>query len=423
VRASDRVLLVLAVALTAMTWRLADGTGAAADVPSARLEVTALELPGQTRYATLSRGETLSELLGELGAPAHELQDWVSAAGGALELRALPVGLAAESVVDYHGVLASVRLLPDWRAAVVLERTAQGILARREARPVEREMVVVRGTVSSSLIGAVAAAGEEEMLALALADLFQWDVDFHREVRTGDTFAVLVERVRSEGQTVAYGPILTAEYVNAGRRCTAVRYAVTTAAPGYYDRQGRPLRKQFLRAPLRFSRLTSRFSMSRKHPVLGRRMPHWGVDYGAPAGTPVTVTGDGVVSFVGWRGGGGNTVEVRHGGGYVTAYLHLSRAAAGVHAGAHVRQGQVIGFVGTTGLSTGPHLDYRVTRNGRYVNPVTVGGEPAPPLPPAQLQPFTAWAGRLLPLLAAPGVLAPEAVAQLRDGSPVRFDA
>ncbi len=422
-RASDRVLLVLAVALTAMTWRLADGPGAAAEVPRARLEVTALELPGQTRYATLARGETLSGLLGELGAPAHELQDWVSAAAGAIDLRALPVGLAAESAIDHHGALGSVRLLPDWRAAVVLERTAQGIRVRREARPVEREMVVVRGTVSSSLIGAVAAAGEEEMLALALADLFQWDVDFHREVRSGDTFAVLVERVRSEGQTVAYGPILTAEYVNAGRRCTAVRYAVTTAAPGYYDNKGRPLRKQFLRAPLRFSRLTSRFSASRKHPVLGRRMPHWGVDYGAPVGTPVTVTGDGVVSFVGWRGGGGNSVEVRHGGGYVTAYLHLSRAAAGIRAGAHVRQGQVIGYVGTTGLSTGPHLDYRVTRNGRYVNPVTVGGEPAPPLPPAQLLPFSAWAERLLPLLAAPGVLSPEAVAQLRDGSPVRFDA
>jgi murein DD-endopeptidase MepM/ murein hydrolase activator NlpD len=169
--------------------------------------------------------------------------------------------------------------------------------------------------------------------------------------------------------------------------------------------------------------VTSRFSLSRKHPVLGRRMPHWGVDYGAPIGTPVMVTGDGVVSFVGWRGGGGNTVEVRHGGGYVTAYLHLSRAAAGIRAGVRVRQGQVIGYVGSTGLSTGPHLDYRVTRNGSYVNPVRVGGEPAPPLPPAQLQPFTAWAERLLPLLTSPGALSGDAVAQLREGSPVRFDA
>ena len=422
-RASDRALLVLALALTAMAWRLGDGEGTAAALPRTHREVVPLELPTTLRYATLSKGETLSGLLGELGAAPHELQEWVDAAGRALDLRALPVGLAAESVLDYHGVLSSIRLLPDWRAAVVLERTVQGVRSRREERPVEREMVVVRGAVSSSLIGAVAAAGEEEILALALADLFQWDIDFHREVRTGDTFAVLVERVRSDGRTVAYGPIVSAEYVNAGRQCTAVRYAVTAGSPGYYDRQGRPLRKQFLRAPLRFSRLTSRFSASRKHPVLGRRMPHWGVDYGAPVGTPVMVTGDGVVSFVGWRGGGGNTVEVRHGGGYVTAYLHLSRAAAGIRAGAHVRQGQVIGYVGTTGLSTGPHLDYRVTRSGSYVNPVRVGGEPAPPLPPAQLQPFTAWSERLLPLLASPGVLTPEAVAQLRDGSPVRFDA
>jgi murein DD-endopeptidase MepM/ murein hydrolase activator NlpD len=422
-RVSDRALFVLALALTAMAWRLAGGTGSAAELPRTHLEVAPFELPTSLRSATLSKGETLSGLLGELGAPAHELQDWVTAAGGALELRSLPVGLTAESVLDYHGVVSSIRLTPDWRAAVVLERTAQGVRSRREERPVEREIVVVRGTVSSSLIGAVAAAGEEEILALALADLFQWDVDFHREVRSGDTFAVLVERVRSEGRTVAYGPIVAAEYVNAGRGCTAVRYAITAGSAGYYDQLGRPLRKQFLRAPLRYSRLTSRFSMSRKHPVLGRRMPHWGVDYGAPAGTPVMVTGDGVVSFVGWRGGGGNTVEVRHGGGYVTAYLHLSRAAAGIRAGARVKQGQVIGYVGSTGLSTGPHLDYRVTRSGSYVNPVRVGGEPAPPLPPAQLQPFTAWSGRLLPLLASPGVLGAEAVAQLRDGSPVRFDA
>ena len=422
-RASDRALLVLALALTALAWRLGDGTGTAAELAQTRLEVVPLELPTTLRRATLGRGETLSGLLGELGAAPHELQDWVTAAGRALELRALPAGLAAESVIDFHGVLSSVRLIPDWRAAVVLERGAQGVTARREERPVEREMVVVRGTVSSSLIGAVTAAGEEESLAMALADLFQWDVDFHREVRVGDTFAVLVERVKSDGRTVAYGPIVAAEYVNAGRSSTAVRYALGTAAPGYYDHKGRPIRKQFLRAPLRYSRVTSRFSMNRRHPVLGRRMAHFGVDYGAPVGTPVMVTGDGTVSFVGWRGGGGNTVEVRHGGGYVTAYLHLSRFAKGIRPGARVEQGQVIAYVGSTGLSTGPHLDYRVTRGGRYVNPVTVGGEPAPPLPPAQLQPFTAWSARVLPLLAAPGVLAPEAVAELRDGSPVRFDA
>jgi murein DD-endopeptidase MepM/ murein hydrolase activator NlpD len=422
-RSSDRALLVLALALTAMAWRLADGTGRAAELPRTRIEVSPLELPTTLRSATLSRGGTMSGLLGELGAPAHEVQEWVAAAARALDLRALPVGLEAGGVLDYHGVLSSVRLTPDWRSAVVLERTAQGVRARREERPVEREMVVVRGTVSNSLIAAVAAAGEEEILALSLADLFQWDVDFHREVRTGDTFAMLVERVRSDGRTVAYGPIVAAEYVNAGRSCTAVRYAVTAGSPGYYDRQGRPLRKQFLRAPLRYTRVTSRFSLSRKHPVLGRRMPHWGVDYGAPVGTPVMVTGDGVVSFVGWLGGGGNTVKVRHGGGYVTAYLHLSRAAAGTRAGVRVRQGQVIGYVGSTGLSTGPHLDYRVTRNGSHVNPVRVGGEPAPPLPPAQLQPFTAWAQRLLPLLASPGTLGADAVARLREGSPVRFDA
>jgi murein DD-endopeptidase MepM/ murein hydrolase activator NlpD len=161
--------------------------------------------------------------------------------------------------------------------------------------------------------------------------------------------------------------------------------------------------------------------MNRMHPVLGRRLPHYGVDYGAPAGTPVMATADGTVSFTGRKGGGGNTVEIRHAGGYVTAYLHLSRFA--VRPGTRVEQGQVIGYVGSTGLSTGPHLDYRVTLGGRYVNPLMVGKEPSPPLPPTALPAFTRWAERVLPMLLTPGRPSAEAEASLRAGSPVRFDA
>ena len=378
-----------------------------------------LSLPTFVRQSALASGETLGDLLGRVGLPAPEIPAWLSAAQQVLDPRSLPVGLVAESVSNVHGSVVSLRLTPDWRASVVVERDGDSIRARREMRPVERDLLVVDGTVRSSLFDAMSATGESETLALELADLFQWDIDFHREVREGDTFALLVERVRSEGTTVAYGPVIAATYTNRGKRYTAVRYAFAGSKDSYYDEHGSPVRKQFLRAPLRFSRLTSRFSLSRMHPILGQRMPHWGVDYAAPVGTPVMATADGVVTFTGWRGGGGNAVEIRHAGGFVTAYLHLSRFATGIHPGARVAQGQVIGFVGTTGMSTGPHLDYRITQNGSHLNPLRVGKEPAPPLPKNELPRFAGWAGQVLPLLGSAGPLSAERAETLQAAAPI----
>jgi murein DD-endopeptidase MepM/ murein hydrolase activator NlpD len=369
--------------------------------------------------AVLIRGETLSQLAMRVGLPTAEVGDWLAAVRGMLDLRALPVGLAAETVTDVHGSVRLLRLTPDWRATVVVERSNGGLLARREPRPLERDLIVVEGTVRTSLFDAMGSTGEGDSLALELADLFQWDIDFHREVRQGDSFSLLVERVRSEGKVVAYGPVLAASYTNRGTTYTGLRYAFGSNRESYYDKDGRPLRKQFLKAPLRFTRLTSRFSLSRMHPILGRRLPHWGVDYAAPVGTPVMATGDGVVTFTGWRGGEGRLIEIRHAGGFVTAYLHLSRFAAGVRPGVRVGQGQVIGFVGSSGMSTGPHLDYRITQNGRHLNPLTVGKEPSPPLPKAELPRFAAWAERVLPLLRTPGALPPAGVAALQAGAPI----
>ncbi|MEW6338928.1 MAG: peptidoglycan DD-metalloendopeptidase family protein [Acidobacteriota bacterium] len=419
-RASDRGFLAVAagMVLGALV------AGADAPVPTQALlrplvAVPSLPPPEVVQRGTLRAGETITGLLLRLDVPPAQVGAHVAAVASHLEVRALPVGLLAETVVDRHGSLRAVRLTPDWRSTLVLETSGGKVHARREARPVEREMVVVQGSVRSSLFEAVKATGEEEILALQLAELFQWDVDFHREVRAGDWFAFLVERIRTDGRTVAYGPIVAGAYVNAGRRLDAVRYAIVGGNAGYYDPSGRPLRKQFLRSPLRFSRVTSRFSMKRLHPVLGRRIPHYGVDYGAPTGTPVMATGDGVVAYTGWRGGGGNTVELRHPGGISTAYLHLSRFASGVRPGVRVTQGQVIGYVGSTGLSTGPHVDYRVKRNGGFVNPMSLGGEPAPPLPSKELPRFEAWRGIVLPMLARPGTLPRSSVEALAAAAPV----
>ena len=418
-RLADRCLAALAVGFVLLArWSVSAGAPAAVGAQPI-VKVAPLPAPIFERTAELGHGETLGQLAVRLGVPASEVGEWVSATRGKLEPRTLPVGLVGEAVADVHGSVTLLRLTPDWRASVVVERADGGFRVRREARPVDRELVVVEGTVRSSLFDAMTSTGEGDALAIELADLFQWDIDFHREVREGDSFALLVERVRSDGSTVAYGPVLAASYTNRGTTLTAVRYAFGGHGESYYDQRGRPLRKQFLRAPLRFTRLTSRFSVSRMHPILGRRMPHLGVDYGAPVGTPVMATADGVVTFTGWRGGAGRAVEIRHAGGFVTAYLHLSRFASGIRPGVRVSQGQVVGFVGSTGMSTGPHLDYRITQNGRHLNPLTIGREPAPPLPEAELPRFAAWAQRVLPLLGRAGTIPPASVADLQAVAPV----
>jgi murein DD-endopeptidase MepM/ murein hydrolase activator NlpD len=412
---SDGIFALLGCALVLPC--LAPGRRAAASVVP-RVVVQPLPMPKITRTATLERGETLPGLLGRLGLSAPDSQSFTRAVDGYLDVRVLPVGLRGEATVDVFSAVRAVRLTADWRSSVVLERAPAGVTAHREQRPVERQLVVVAGVIESSLFRAVQDAHEDDDLALELADLFQWDIDFHREVQRGDTFSLLVERISSDGRTVAYGPIVAASYVNQGKRYQAIRFATTGATAGYYDEAARPLRKQFLRAPLRFSRVTSRFSASRLHPILGTRKPHWGVDYAAPIGTPVLATADGTVGFVGVQEGAGNKVELRHAGGFTTSYLHLSHAAAGIAPGAPVRQGQVIGFVGSTGLSTGPHLDYRITQQGRHLNPLRIGHDPTAPLPTSDLPRFMAWQHEVLPYLGSPGALAAVLEARLCSAAP-----
>jgi len=203
-----------------------------------------------------------------------------------------------------------------------------------------------------------------------------------------------------DGEFFAWGTIYAARFINGKRTLDAVVYPDDAGRLGYYDLEGRPLRKQFLRSPLKFSRVTSRFSMSRFHPVLHKRIPHYGVDYGAPVGTPALVTADGTVVFAGRKGGGGNMVTVRHTNGYETSYLHLSGFGKGVRRGARVTQGQVIGYVGSTGLATGPHLDYRVTLDGKWINPLSISSPAVEPLSEERLTRFLAHALAVLSLFA-----------------------
>jgi len=222
-----------------------------------------------------------------------------------------------------------------------------------------------------SLIGAFDAMGENAPLALQLADIFGGEVDFNSDLHVGDRIDVLFERQTRDGQFIGYGNVQGAVIENAGRRLTAIRYEGPDGKVSWFDEQGRSLRRQFLRSPLPFEpRVTSRFSYRRLHPIYGDVRPHLGVDFGAPIGTRVMAVAAGVVESAGMSGGAGRMVKIRHSGGYETAYLHLSAFAKGIHPGARVDQGALVGYVGMSGDATGPHLDYRIIKNGTYVNPL-----------------------------------------------------
>jgi murein DD-endopeptidase MepM/ murein hydrolase activator NlpD len=256
-----------------------------------------------------------------------------------------------------------------WLGYAVIARDGGGWrVERRETRPDVRE-VVVAGEVKRSLFDAVEAAGEEPQLVLDLVEMFSSDFDFTADTRAGDRFRLLVEKRYAGGTFVDYGRVLGAQYVSNGATLTGIAFEPRGAArPAYYGLDGRSLRKSFLKSPLEFSRVTSGFTYARPHPILGGTRPHLAIDYAAPVGTPIRAVADGVVVRSGWAGGNGISVLLRHRKGYETMYNHLSRTAVRVNA--RVRQGQIIGRVGSTGLSTGPHLDYRVRKNGVWVNPL-----------------------------------------------------
>jgi len=241
--------------------------------------------------------------------------------------------------------------------------------ARVEEIPKEKILIGAKGKISSSLYEAMKNEGLNNELIMKFADIFSWEIDFLTDPRKGDEFQLIWERyVDKNGKVLMDGKIVAAQYINRGKKHTAIHYSDPQGKGGYYTPEGKSLRKAFLRSPLHYRRISSYFSYRRFHPILKIYRPHLGIDYAAPTGTPVSTVADGTVIFVGWRGGYGRCVRIKHPGGYITSYGHLSRFARGIKKGKKVVQGQVIGYVGATGLATGPHLDFRITKNGRYLN-------------------------------------------------------
>jgi murein DD-endopeptidase MepM/ murein hydrolase activator NlpD len=266
------------------------------------------------------------------------------------------------------GDLREVRYRIDADRVLYIRPQGNDFHAEVQTIPSETEEVGVTGQVNGSLFNAVLDAGERPELAMRLAEIFGWDLDFYTDPRPGDTFRVVVEKKTLEsGEVASYGRILAAEYNNGPHAYRAVLFHGPNGAPAYYTPDGKSMKKAFLHSPLKFAAvITSHFSQHRYHPILKEYRPHLGIDYAAPTGTPVQTIGDGRVIFAGRKGGAGNLIEIQHNNGYTTYYMHLSRVL--VHSGERVEQGQRIGLVGMTGLATGPHLDFRIQRGKEFLN-------------------------------------------------------
>lgn len=336
-----------------------------------------LPAPMETRSTQVRRGEPLDGALLRLELDGAERTLVARSLSGAVDLRRILPGEGVAVERDGDGTLRVVTLTRDLMESVVA-RFPEGAEPQTEilTRAPEIGVRCLRGELDGSLYESLLAAGADANLVMRFADLLAWQVDFLTEPRDGDGFRILVQTEHLDGEALGFGNILAAEYRGDVVLARAVRYRNVAEELDWYDDEGKSVRRAFLKSPLNYRRISSGFSANRRHPVLKKVMPHWGVDYAAPQGTPVSALGSGVVDFAGRKGGFGNYLEVRHSSSYTTCYGHLWKFASGIRRGTRVEQGQVIGYVGSTGLSTGPHLDFRVRKNGSWVDPLRLDAPP-----------------------------------------------
>lgn len=339
-------------------------------------------------------GDSLSSIFSRL--EIHSQMAKVLALGEPVKpLTRLRAGESLRIQIDDDGVRGLV-YEPDETRFLNVWRDTTGLHAEWVKPEIETRIGRAAGTIQASLFESGLKSGLSENLIMELAGIFGWDVDFALDIRQGDQFTLVYEELYRDGEKVRDGRILAAEFVNQGKAFQAVLYTDPSGKTDYYSPNGRSMRKTFLRAPVDFRRISSRFSGERYHPILGKKRPHRGVDYAAATGTPIKAAGDGKVIFRGTKGGYGRTVIIQHGATYSTLYGHMSNFTRGVGVGTRVRQGQTIGYVGQSGLATGPHLHYEFRVNGVHRNPLTVKLPSAKPLNPEYMADFQATATPLL---------------------------
>jgi murein DD-endopeptidase MepM/ murein hydrolase activator NlpD len=347
-------------------------------------------------------GENFAGALQKLGLSPEQVNGACSAAQHAFDLRQLRAGNTLTVGRSLEGELREIDYKIDSERMLRIMPQQVGFAAEVREIPTHTEAVVVNGRLDDSLFNAVEAAGENAEVAMRLAQIFGYDLDFYTDPRKGDTFRVVLEKKRYvTGETASYGRILAAEYDNGGRKYQALLFHDPEGHPAYYTGDGKSLQKAFLKSPLKFGApVTSHFSNARFHPILKIVRPHLGTDYGAPVGTPVQTIGSGRVVFAGRKGGDGNMVHIAHSNGYETMYLHLSKIY--VHMGEHVEIGKTIGLVGMTGLATGPHLDFRIMQKGKFKNFEKLGLPPSEPVAKKKWAEFSLVREQWMPVLEKP---------------------
>lgn len=338
--------------------------------------------PGCLEVGSVPRGSTLAEVLEEEGVRPEEARAWVNRLGSLFDMRRVRSDHQYRILSHEDGSLMRLEYQPDDSGYFVVEPDSTGLRAWRETEPFDRIYRKVTGDVRGSLYNSMVKDGLPAGLVATFCDVFSYDVDFATETKDGDTFECLVEERIRDGRTVGSMRLLSGQYRSGDEVVEAFWYERPEAAGGWYRPDGQALKRAFLKSPLNYTRISSGFTNSRRHPIFKTVRPHLGVDYAAPTGTPVVAVANGTVRSAGWVNGYGKLVRIEHAGGIETYYAHLSNYGRGLRAGAKVEQNQVIGYVGQTGHATGPHLDFRVEVNGKFVNPLgfkSTGGEPLPP--------------------------------------------
>jgi murein DD-endopeptidase MepM/ murein hydrolase activator NlpD len=332
------------------------------------------------RTERVQRGDTIAEILRRLNVDDTAASEYLRTDKTAQSLSRLATGKDIQAEFHSNGSLVSLRYFDSNNNQIIIEKLSDKFITRTIAAQIEKRVLMRTGEITSTLFGATDNAGISDAAAIQLADIFSGDIDFHRDLRKGDQFSVIYEMTYRNGEPISTGNVLAAEFINQGHQYRALYYELNKNIGSYFSPDGKSMRKAFLRSPLEFSRVSSGFKLSRFHPVLNKWRAHKGVDYAAAIGTKVKVTADGTVDFVGNQGGYGNVVIVNHQGRYTTVYGHLSRFASGLRRGQRVAQGEIIAYVGQTGLASGPHLHYEFKINGQHHDPLRVALPDARPI-------------------------------------------
>lgn len=348
------------------------------------------------REERIARGDTLSSLLERLGVAAEERQQFLAAAHGVPSLGRLIPGHSILARVSAEGRLMLFRYLVSDTTLVTVDRVNESFQPREQAVQLESRSVMRSGTIEGSLFGATDAADVPDRVASEMAEAFSGDIDFHKDLRRGDHFSMVYEALYYEGQMIKTGRLLAAEFVNQGKPYRAVYFKDPQGREGYFSADGHSLKRAFLKSPMPFTRISSGFTRARLHPVLKIWRAHKGVDYAAPTGAPIRAIADAVVSFSGTQGGYGKLIVLNHQGPYSSAYGHLSRFGKGIRRGARVSQGEIIGYVGSTGMATGPHLHYEFRVAGVQKDPLALKLPTAYPLDSRYKPQFAAHARPLV---------------------------